>query len=112
MRTRCTSMNRLFVIGCVLASGVAASASMTDLVKTDAGLISGTTGSSADVRVFKGIPFAAPPVGPLRWRPPRPLIGMVCVRRISSDRDVCRQDKREIGVVRQHLRQQVKTVFT
>jgi para-nitrobenzyl esterase len=24
------------------------------------------------VAVFRGVPFAAPPVGPLRWRPPRP----------------------------------------
>ena len=41
-------------------------------VKIDAGLISGTTGTSPDVRIYRGIPYAAPPVGDLRWRAPQP----------------------------------------
>jgi carboxylesterase type B len=38
-------------------------------VRTEAGLVAGTTLDSG-IRVFKGIPFAAPPVGEMRWRPP------------------------------------------
>ncbi|WP_046368264.1 carboxylesterase/lipase family protein [Flavihumibacter petaseus] len=41
------------------------------VVKTRSGLVEGTYESG--LRVFKGIPFAAPPVGQLRWREPQPV---------------------------------------
>ena len=50
---------------------VAGSEQSTDIVKTEAGLISGF--QQDNLRVFLGIPFAAPPVGDLRWRPPVPV---------------------------------------
>lgn len=39
-------------------------------VTVEGGVISGSTVNG--VRIFKGIPFAAPPVGDLRWKPPHP----------------------------------------
>lgn len=42
-------------------------------VKTEAGAVEGTTSADGKVQVFKGIPYAAPPVGPLRWREPQPV---------------------------------------
>jgi para-nitrobenzyl esterase len=41
-------------------------------IKTDNGVVEGTLTNGDQVRAFKGIPFAAPPVGNLRWQPPQP----------------------------------------
>ena len=42
------------------------------VVKTDKGKVEGAYTADQQVRAFKGIPFAAPPVGELRWQPPQP----------------------------------------
>ncbi|KAG8628759.1 hypothetical protein KVT40_002624 [Elsinoe batatas] len=44
-------------------------------VKTTSGTVRGTINETApDVRQFLGIPYAEPPVGPLRWQPPADLV--------------------------------------
>jgi para-nitrobenzyl esterase len=51
---------------------MASMAAPTDPVRVEGGAIVGTT--DRGVRVFKGIPYAAPPIGALRWKPPQPVV--------------------------------------
>lgn len=56
----------------------------TDLtVRTEGGLFAGLALASG-VRVFRGIPFAAPPVGEMRWRPPAPPLPWGGVREATE----------------------------
>jgi para-nitrobenzyl esterase len=58
----------------------AAYAGIADPVRLDTGSVSGVD-LKEGVRVFKGIPFAAPPVGELRWRAPQPAAKWEGVRK-------------------------------
>lgn len=62
-------------------------------VKVTGGLISGTSveQDGQPIHVFKGIPFAAPPVGDLRWRPPQPVIPWEGVRTCVEYAPACPQ---------------------
>lgn len=42
-------------------------------IRIESGLIRGTTNEAGNIRIYKGIPFAAPPVGELRWKAPQPV---------------------------------------
>ncbi|TVZ15656.1 carboxylesterase/lipase family protein [Maribacter sp. MAR_2009_72] len=44
------------------------------IVDTDKGKIEGSYNTDKTVRIFKGIPFASPPVGNLRWKAPQPVL--------------------------------------
>ena len=45
---------------------------MLKTVKTENGLVRGLPAADPRITSFKGIPFAAPPVGGLRWKAPQP----------------------------------------
>lgn len=45
---------------------------MLRVVKTENGIVRGIPAADPRVTAFKGIPFAKPPVGDLRWRAPQP----------------------------------------
>jgi para-nitrobenzyl esterase len=60
-----------------------------DIIKVDGGRISGTTENG--VRTFKGIPFAAPPVGDLRWKAPQPVVPWQGVKQCDTFGPECPQ---------------------
>lgn len=75
----------------VLALSSASWATITDPVRVEQGLLAGTNGSPADVRVYRGIPFAAPPVGDLRWKAPQPAAKWQGVRQATEFSNGCWQ---------------------
>ncbi|MCY4130967.1 MAG: carboxylesterase family protein [Gammaproteobacteria bacterium] len=68
------------------------------VVQTVSGPIQGAySGVAPEVRAFKGIPFAAPPVGELRWRNPQPVAKWEDVRQTVEFGPRCYQPTLEQG---------------
>jgi len=87
-------MKRLSVVvaAAMLAAATAsAHAEISDPVQVDSGKISGIPANPDGIRVFKGIPFGAPPVGDLRWKEPQPVAKWGGVYKADHFRDVCIQ---------------------
>jgi para-nitrobenzyl esterase len=62
-------------------------------VKTANGAVNGTLGEDGTIRIYRGIPFAAPPVGDLRWREPQPAANWTGVRDGSEFGARCMQTR-------------------
>lgn len=62
------------------------------IVAIDSGTLAGT--DAGDVVVFKGIPYAAPPTGELRWMPPAPAASWSGTRNTTAFGPICPQAKR------------------
>jgi para-nitrobenzyl esterase len=83
-------MNRILVAALVLVSLASVEPQPVGTrVMTSAGPIEGTQGDG--LRSFKGIPFAAPPVGALRWQPPQPLEKWKETRQTTAFGNQCMQ---------------------
>ena len=87
--------NRLFVLALALAGwilpciGDAATPALPLRVQTTGGTAEGTR--DGDLAVFKGLPYAAPPVGALRWRAPQPAPPWPGVRQADAFGKACMQ---------------------
>ena len=75
----------------ILAVGIAAAQTPAP-VKVEGGLLQGT--SEDGLTVYRGIPFAAPPVGELRWRAPQPAAKWEGVKQANKFGPRCYQGGR------------------
>src|SRR4051812_32862032 len=88
-------MRTTIVVGLLLGLAAGAQAAPTAAVKVDGGTVVGT--SDAGVDAFKGIPFAAPPVGALRWRAPQPVVAWKGTKTADQFGAMCMQPRRGGG---------------
>jgi para-nitrobenzyl esterase len=72
---------------------LAGAVSLSAQVRTTAGLVEGVSSTDGNVDIFKGIPYAAPPVGPLRWKEPQPLKPWEGVRKAAEFGPRCMQGR-------------------
>lgn len=83
------TLSRAIVLIAMSIAGLAAQAEPTSPVKIAGGTIVGTHGAAVDT--YFGIPYAAPPVGPLRWRAPQPVPAWQGVRPATHFSAACAQ---------------------
>ena len=82
---------RILVMAVVMGELMAAVAAAQ--VTTTAGVVQGTAVGDGTMRVFRGVPYAVPPVGALRWQPPQPAVPWTGVRDASKAGPACMQGK-------------------
>lgn len=76
---------RLIVLAAAVAAVVPVRAMIPEQVRIDSGVVAGVVGTTQPtVRVFKGIPYAAPPTGENRWKPPQPVAKWDGVRKADA----------------------------
>jgi para-nitrobenzyl esterase len=80
-----------FAIAACLGTAVASDAFAADRVKVENGILEATAQPSSGVRSFKGIPFAQPPIGDLRWKEPQPVKSWKGVRNADQFGPRCMQ---------------------
>lgn len=83
--------NSIFLTAICFAAAMPGIASAADRVKTANGVVETTVPPKDGVRSFKGIPFAQPPVGNLRWREPQPVKNWKGVRNADKFGARCMQ---------------------
>ena len=86
-RSRCVFL----ALATTLASASALADSSAPSANVDSGSLSGIHDAKTGLNEFKGIPYATPPVGALRWKPPQPAATWTDVRKAEHFGPRCMQ---------------------
>ena len=91
LRVRLASASLLGL--CAFGALSATAGSLSEVVKTQAGKVSGMVVEEAGEKVylFKGVPYAAPPLGELRWKAPQPVKAWDGIREAKQWANQCAQ---------------------
>lgn len=85
----------MILIGAMM--GVGLLKAQQPVLTIDGGKIEGVAGDAPQVTVYKGIPYAAPPVGELRWKKPQPVQPWEGIRKCDKWGNICLQEDMETG---------------
>ena len=66
-------------------------------IKVEGGMVQGVPSAASGVTVFRGIPYAAPPVGDLRWKRPQPVVKWKGVKVADTFSNICWQPGNAVG---------------
>jgi len=82
-----------FVLSLLCAAQAPAGQGASGVIRLDSGPVSGTV--EGGLSVFRGIPYAAPPVGALRWSPPGPVAPWTATRACAAFGPACPQPNQD-----------------
>src|SRR4051794_8841757 len=91
MASSIRALRLLAAILLITSVGRAVAQAADQAVTLDTGQISGSRDADGRVRLYKGIPYAAPPVGKLRWQPPERPAAWEGVRACTEFSPICPQ---------------------
>jgi para-nitrobenzyl esterase len=86
-----------FKLSAAVTPAVAPAPDEPPKVRVESGVLAGV--AEGGVRIFRGIPFAAPPVGPLRWKAPQPPVPWSGERKATEPGPACLQPTGKEGGV-------------
>jgi para-nitrobenzyl esterase len=102
-------VNRIAAFLFMLFAASSANATTEPTRVIDSGPIRGVADN--EVQIFKGIPYASPPVGALRWEPPKPAPRWASPRDASEFGAICPQQERPDGKFAREQKQSEDCLF-